>query len=254
MSSANKYCKELASQFGLTPIYLPGTDINPGDVIRFSEHNLLGFPKPIGTFTKTTSLANYNCFIEIERNDNPRSYYFSSKKGISISFNAEVKGDSSKIGHLKIDFSMVGATYVAALGCVEERIKDISKLETQLSLKKEQLDWSQHFIVLSVIRAGKALAVQSNDKKTCIEITGDVSALAKTDPDCSPQISLKTSSFSGSAMYMDWTENAPIFFRLLRYRKKLLRDWGIQHGKFGSPYPIGDFSLLEVDSSEIIDD
>lgn len=237
MSLAINYCKELARELRQNAVYLPGVDVDPGDIITFQEGNIFG-PKPIGPFKKVANLSDLGIKLETEQDQNPYSYVYASKGSVSVSFNAGANAGTAANGKLSVNFSKEGSTYLSAVECKQERFKDISNLEELLSPHKSEVDWKQCFIVIAVTVASKALIMQSNTTSASLEIEGEVKGLQPIpggsilkNQDVNASMQLKINSYKEASFIKDWSSNIPVFFQLVRYKKKFLGGWDVKSAR-----------------------
>ncbi len=237
MSLAIDYCKELASELRQMAVYLPGVEVSPGDIINFKEGNIFG-AKPIGPFQKVANLTDLNINLETEEDQNPYSYVYASKGSVSVSFNAGSSVSSGSDGKLMVNFSKEGATYLSAVDCIQRRFKDISDLGEQLAHHKMEIDWKKCFIVIAVTIAQRALIMQSNSNSASLELEGQVRGLQPlpggtilNNAAINANINLKINSYKEASFIKDWSNEVPVFFQLVRYKKVLLRGYDIKSAR-----------------------
>jgi hypothetical protein len=232
MSLAIDYCKEIAGELKKTAVYIPGTSVKPGDIIKFSESNIFGTPRPLGQFAIHGNLSDLGIELEtVAEDDNSKdSYVYASKGSVNVSFDANAEAGTVGEGKLTIGFSKEGSTYLSAVDCKETRFKTIIGLESKLADHQNALDWPSFFIVISVTEAAKALIMQSNTSSASLEISGSVKNLipAGASPvNIDASTDLKITKYTEASFIKDWSDNVPVFFILVRYRKKFLGAWDL---------------------------
>ncbi|MGQ7856637.1 hypothetical protein ACUN24_20560 [Pedobacter sp. WC2501] len=225
MSLAIDYCKEIATQLRQNAVYMPGSSVKPGDIIKFDYRNIFGVPKPFGEFSIYGNLSDLGVVLETEHEpvDSLDSYVYASKGAVSVSFEADLTQGSVGKGNLTIGFSKVGSTYLSAIDCREQRFKSIIGLEAKLVPHQGTLEWSDYFVVVSVTTAARALIMQSNSKTASLEVGGKVNGLVPAGQvvrDIDASLDLKISRYKEASFIKDWSSNVPVFFALVRFRKK----------------------------------
>ena len=245
------YSKEIIKELDMIPVYYPGTMVKPGDVISFKHFNIFGKPQPVGQFTKEASLTDY-FEIGLETDPNLDPVRFSSRKGVSMEFNAKADVGELGKGELKIAFSREGSSFVAATGMKQVRIRNLDKLKGQLMKHKSKFsgDWSKAFIVTSVRTAQKAMMMQSNSNNGSLTIAGEVKQLqtgAAGNLDIGASVTV--SSYKDAAFIKEWSDNVEIFFGLSRFRKKFLGGWTVGHAM--APTNSSDWELSSVYPNEV---
>lgn len=252
MSLALSYCKELAQELRQIAVYLPGVDVSIGDIISFKEGNIFG-PKPIGPFQKIANLSDLNINLDTEEDLNSYSYVYASKGGVNISFNAAANAGTNAEGKLSVNFSKAGVTYLSAADCKQKRFKDISGLDELLTPHKTEVNWKQYFIVTAVTVAQRALIMQSNSGSASLEIEGQVKGLQPipggailNNGNVNANINLKINSYKEASFIKDWSNYVPVFFQLVRYKKKLLSGYDITTARRENITTNEDTFIVEV--------
>lgn len=259
MSLGKDYCKEIAKELRQIPVYIPGTAVSAGDIIAFDDTTIFGKPKPLGTFKKIGSLSDFQIDIDTETEENNEldSYVFASKGSVNVGFQADVNAAEVGKGTLSINFNKEGATYLSAVDCKETRLKSIVNLEDSLKKHQHKIEWKNYFIVVSVTVASKAIIMQSNTSSASLEIKGNIQNLQPSsviDRDLSADIELKISSYKEASFIKDWSSNVPVFFKLVRYKKRFLGEWDVITRKSRQVVFMGDSITQELDvSSDIAD-
>ncbi|WP_422348809.1 hypothetical protein [Flagellimonas sp.] len=231
---AKTYSKEIIKELDMIPVYLPGTKIEPGDIITFSHTNALGRPQPIGSFRKETNLIHtLGLDLPVATDDGLGAVRFSSRNGVSMEFKAAANAGNVGKGELNVSFTKEGSTYLAATGLSESRIEDMDKLRTNLNKIRNKYtgDWNKSFIVVSVRTAKKALVMQSNSSQGSLTISGETQTLqAGAAGDIKANLKFAVSSFKDAAFIKDWNDDVELFVGLARYRKRFLGSWKLGHG------------------------
>lgn len=224
MSLAIDYCREIARELRQTAVYIPGSAVKPGDILRFDHANLLGVPKPLGEFVIYGNLSDLDVHLEtVSEEETLDSYIYASKGSVNVSFETGVEAGDIGEGKLSIGFTKSGATYFSALDCAETRFKSIIGLEEKLAPHQNSLNWKDFFLVISVTTAKKALIMQSNTSTATLEIAGDIKNFAPSGlirKDLDVNMALNISKYKEASFIKDWSDNVPVFFNLVRFKKK----------------------------------
>ncbi len=233
MSLAIDYCKEIATELKVIPVYLPGTPINLGDIIEFKETNIFGTPQPLGPFTIIGNLTDLPLTLDTltEPNPSPDSYLYASKNAVSVAFTANAQAGDAASGKLTVGFSKEGATYLSALDCTVSRFKSILNLESQLAPFKDKYDWNSFFIVTAITTAAKALVMQSSKAGASLAIDGQVKALQPSPgpvKNLDANIAVTVNAYNEASFFKDWSADVAVFFTLARYHKKFLGSYGVE--------------------------
>jgi hypothetical protein len=218
MALFKKYCREIIKELDKIPVYLPGTPVSPGDILRFGDFESRG--NPIGSFFHYTTLSKYGIGFDILEDKDADSYLFSSKNSVGVKFTADVNAPSNIGGKLEATFSRTGATYFAAIECKLSSIKDISGVESQINEIKTDAKLDGCYLVTSVTMAKKALIMQSNSKSASLTLDGNVQGLqpsSGTKIDAS--INVNISSYKDSSFIKPWSDNVTVFFSLAQLSK-----------------------------------
>jgi hypothetical protein len=220
MSLAKIYCKEIIKELDKIPVYLPGTPVNPGDIITF------GRTRPIGSFSQVSSLLSLGIQLQERTDADPDPYLYSSKGAVGVSFTSDASTGNTGDGKLEITFNREASTYFAAIDCGVTSFVDISTLPQQLEPHRNRIDWKSCFIVTAVTIAKKALIMQANSQNASLTIEGNVKGLQTgADLKINASISVKIDKYKDSSFIKDWSENVTVFFSLATYRKKPSGDW-----------------------------
>lgn len=225
MALYKDYCKEIIRQLDKIPVYLPGVFVQVGDIIQFSHRGLFG-QRPIGSFTKKTSLSNLDIKFKAESDPDPDPYKLASSKSVSMLFTAEGNAVNGNSGKLEISFTKEGATYLVATECVQTAISDLQSVEKQLHEHEDELNWNDHFIVIGVTVAQNALIMQSSSSSASLTIAGEVKPFdtgSTGQPGGSASVEIK--SYKDAAFIKDWSGNVTVFFDLVRFKDMKLKGY-----------------------------
>jgi hypothetical protein len=225
MSLAIDYCREIANELKQTAIYIPGVSVKPGAIIQFDHSNLFGVPKPLGSFKVYGNLSDLGVNLETETEEQTAkdSYVYASKGSVSVNFDADVQAGSIGSGKLQVNFTKEGSTYFSAVDCVEARFKSIIGLEGKLAPHQNALNWKDFFIVIGVTTASRALIMQSSTSSAILEISGQVENLIPSGTaakEIDAGLDLKIQKVKEASFTNNWSENVPVFFTLVRYKRK----------------------------------
>ena len=259
MSLQIQYSKEIAEQLGKVAVYLPGQEIEVGDIIKFPYGRIGLFNKkvPFGSFTKITSLKNLGVkYVLPELSTTPDNYKFTSKE--SVVFDSSVSSDSSfnvdtlpnVKGAVKIQFTSEGAIFFLAIGCNQKKLDDIVALEKEINSKGKNLVWEDTYLVTSVTIAQRAFIAQSQSKSSEIILEGDVSLIDTEISKINLQASLGVTRIKGDAFIKDWSDNVTVFMELVKFEKEVFEK---RRGTVNEKeLQTGTIVLKKVDINEII--
>ncbi|PHN00710.1 hypothetical protein CRP01_40875 [Flavilitoribacter nigricans DSM 23189 = NBRC 102662] len=216
------YCKEIIRQMDRIPVYIPGRKIELGDVIIFPNNK----NRPIGDYQRETNLKNFGIEFADIKDESPDPYDFSSKRGVSFTFNPEVNAGNPGKGELDITFSKEGASFLKAIKCTEHSINDVTQLKEDLRPYQGRLDWGNYFIVYSITVAERALIMQSASSSGGLKLKGDVKGFqVGSTENLSAGINFEITFTKDAAFLKDWSPDVAVFMRLVRYhpnRNKLV--------------------------------
>lgn len=217
MSLAQKYCKEILRETEQIPVYPPGTQLNPGDILKFTNSR-----RPLGSFQIMGNLTQLGVpFQELpEPEANAKTFTFTSKKGVGFSFEAEANVPGAQGGELKVSFDQEGASFVKGRSLKTYRIDNLFALEQAMKEVRGARDWGNYYIVTAVIRADKALAMQSAKVGASLTLAGDVKGLEAANVEIGAQAEIGVTSSKDAAFLIDWTPDVPLFVKLMKYRPR----------------------------------
>ncbi|WP_062053959.1 hypothetical protein [Aquimarina longa] len=225
-----QYSKEVARELGKIAVYLPGEEIEVGDILTF-PYGKKGFLKktaPLGSFQKITSLKNLGISeVKVQQSKTPDSYRFTSKQAVDLQFGVRVDADLGNDtlpkanGELRIKLSAEGAICFFALHCFKTSLDDIMALENEINTKGKKMVWEDTYLVTSVTIAKKALIIQSNSSSSELTLGGDVqglqsSSIMKVKTDAKIHIKKQT----GDMLIKDWSDEVTVFMDLMKFEKE----------------------------------
>ncbi|MBW1295412.1 hypothetical protein [Aquimarina litoralis] len=139
MSLQIQYSKKIAKELGKVAVYLPGEEINVGDIVQFPHGIGLFRTAPFGSFQKITDLQNLGANYEVKEDlGTSDSYQFTSYNSVDFEFDLGGKVDlgteelPSGNGKLKLSFSQKGAILFYAVECNKQYINNILNLENEI--------------------------------------------------------------------------------------------------------------------------
>lgn len=258
MSLAKDYCKELLRELDQLPVYLPGRDVNVGDVITYGNINI--FTRPLGEFQVVTTLSDLNVKVLKRKDTHSDSYRYASRSGTSVSFQADANANELGKGTLNIGFSKAGSLYVAAMDCKREEMTNLHTLDEQLIPLRNEVDWNNCYIVTSVTRAKRALIMQSSSISGELIVSGqtrDLNPSANSEIQANVEFSVK--SYRDASFIKDWSNEAPLFMTLVRYKRNVLGEWNTRTHSFRTPQDKlaasnGTFTIVSVNKEEILEE
>ncbi|MDX1409960.1 MAG: hypothetical protein R3330_17545 [Saprospiraceae bacterium] len=260
MSLAKQYCREILRELDHLPVFLPGRNVQVGDVIKFGRINL--FSRPLGEFDLITTLDQLKVDVQTRKDPEPDPFLYASKSGVSISFKLGAGNGAGANGSLSVGFTKEGTVYLAALGCVREEMTNVHTLATQLTPHRDQVDWNNCYIVTSVTTAARAVMMQSNSNRGQLMISGDAQGLNPMGGGpINANAKFSVSSYKDASFIKDLSREAPVFLSLVRYKKNWIGDWGVgprafaAHGN-GAAAISADvpYVIVSVDRDEILAD
>jgi hypothetical protein len=222
-----QYSKELAKELGKIPVYLPGEQIEVGDIITFPHGKaFFGRSKPLGTFIKITSLKKLGVQYDNPKySGSPDTYRYASKNSVEFDFlggiQANIPIEQTASGKVKIQFGSEGAIYFLAIDCDKKELNDLASLEKEIISKGKKLIWEDTFLVTSVTVAKKAFVAQSRSKTSELNLIGDFKGNTSGITEIQAETSLKVGNQSGDLFVKDWSDNVPVFMDLIKFEKEV---------------------------------
>ena len=227
-----KYSKEFAKELGMIAVYLPGQQVNVGDIITFPYgKSFIGKPRPLGTFKKITSLKKLDVkYDEPKFSGNPDPIQFSSTNSIDFDFSIGGKADlgnsitPSGDASVSIKFSSEGAIYFLASNCDKKELNDLVALENEINHKDKKLLWKDTYLVTSVTIAKKAFVAQSRSKTSELIIEGDFKGVKSGLTNINANTKLQIKKQSGDVFIKDWSNDVTVFMDLIRFEKEVFSE------------------------------
>ncbi len=225
-----QYSKEVARELGKIAIYLPGEEVEVGDILSFpfGKRGLFQKAAPLGSFQKITSLKNLGIYsMPIQKSKTPDSYRFTSKQAVNFQLNTGVQADFGNEafpqgkGELHISLSAEGAICFFALHCYKTSLEDITALENEINTRGKKMVWEDTFLVTSVTIAKKALIIQSNSEQSEITLGGDVQGLQSGSlGTLKASAKIHISKQKGDLLIKDWSDEVTVFMDLMKFEKE----------------------------------
>lgn len=233
MSLQIQYSKELAKELGKIAVYLPGEQIEVGDIITFPYGRTGMFSKkvPFGSFKKLSSLKSLNVDAgTLEESGSVHGYKFSSKNSVNITTSAVANAAFTNEnlpgtkGEIKLEFTSEGAIYFHAKDCRKFQINNVAALEKEIITKGKNLIWDNTYLVTSVTYAKKALIIQSISKSSEIIFEGDINGMKSTIATLSIDADMKIKSQNGDFFIKDWSDHVSVFMELMKFEKDIFQQ------------------------------
>ena len=227
MSLQLEYSKKIAKAFGKVAVYLPGEDINVGDIVQFPYGIGLFSTAPFGSFQKITDLNNLGINYVIANSISTSSYQFKSENSVDSKFDlgGNIDLGTDKLprsqGRLKLSFSKKGGLFFYALNCEKHYINDLLSIESEVDSNGKEMLWENTFLITSLTIAKKALAIQSISKNSEVTIKGDIknTQANKLKLDANAKISFEQQK--GDMFIKNWSDDVTVFVDVMRFKKKI---------------------------------
>ncbi len=223
MNLAEKYSKEIIKKFDLIPVYLPGTEVKPGDIIDFGSSITKKRKKPIGSFTIYGNLSDYHKVqMKITTSKSQITPNLISSKEVSVK--PAISGEFPGVveGDIKFDFTSKGAFLLYGVDAVENRIDNLFYVRDQLQLLEHKEDWDRYYIVTSITRCKKALVYASQEKGGTLVIDGifkEPQIMGDELMGLNADVSINVKWKNKAAFSNDWDENVIVFMKLATLKK-----------------------------------
>lgn len=259
-----KYSKTFAKTLGKIAVYLPGEQVQVGDIIRFPYGNsVLGTPRPLGTFLKVSTL-NYlgvlypKTIHQLQKN----TYRFSSKNSVDIhaAIGIEVDTGYEVLPNLGVDvhihFLQEGAIYFNAVDCYKTQISDLTGLEKSINTASgSSFIWDDTFLVTSVTVADRAFIAQSHSKTSELRVRGDFKGITTTSIEVHSNAEFNIKGHSGDLLIKDWSDKVPVFMNVVRLEKEVFSGKEHIHKSFEQQNnPNSRIRFKPVDIQTLIND
>jgi hypothetical protein len=229
MSLVKKYCKEVQHALGQFAIYHPGRNVQLGDVITYQGN---GFgSRPIGNFKVITNLEQLSgVIVESRLSPHADNYQFTSRSGVDRSFSTNSYPPNANSGDIKISFNRTGSIFIAALECHLEEVINLQELGQMLLPHTGVLDWDSCYIVAAITRAERAIIMQSNSKQGELVISGSANAATPGGIGGVMNTQIQVKGYKDASFIKDWSDEAPIFFSLIRFKRNFWGNWKMNTG------------------------
>lgn len=208
MGIADKYCKEVSTAFNLVAVYLPGSRIKIGDIIKFDKQKLLTNKK--GVFTKYSSLKAKEIRYKKEIANTMSDLMYSTKGSVKVS----TKIFAENIAKTQVSFTSEGSVYFNALKCRNEAISDFALVKKELHDRLTQNE-NGLFLVTKLITAKRAIIMQSSMGKGSLSFEID----NKTINDIA-DIGVNVSSVKNHSMIIEAEKDVTVLMALYEIKVK----------------------------------
>ncbi|UPZ35303.1 hypothetical protein MUB18_14430 [Sphingobacterium sp. PCS056] len=223
MNLGEHYSKSIIRKFDLIPVYYPGTEVEPGDIISYGTTIFDKAKKPFGSFSiigNITNTTGNGISLEIKVDQNNKSYNFVSENEVTVSAALEAEVPNVIKGDVKFSFGKKGSILLFGVNGKERRIKDLFALEDHLKIVQGERDWNDFYIVTSVITCEKVLAYQSNEDNGSLYVSAFAKNISISGSDignvgAAANFSVKWKS--KQSFSIDWTENVTLFMKLAHF-------------------------------------
>ncbi len=211
MGAAEQYCREITNAFGLVAVYLPGTSLKIGDIIKYDKENL--FSNKEGVFTKVGTLKamKVECDVEVDKTLADLTYSSKGKTEIVTSISAD------KIAKTEVKFKADGSVYMNALSCKTSSIENLGEMEARLK-ENWNLKYDNLYIVTKLVTAKKAIIMQSSGKDG-----GLVFEMLKVPEVPIDKAELKVTHSQNQAFIVDAKDNVTVLMNLYQVKIKKQR-------------------------------
>ncbi len=259
-----QYSKEVARELGKIAVYLPGEEIEVGDILTFpyGKRGLLQKMAPLESFQKITNLRNLGIdYFKIQKSKSPDTYRFTSKQAVQFQFDTKLQADLNTNalpkgkGELQIKLSSQGAICFFALHCSKTSLSDIPALENEINAKGKKMVWEDTFLVTSVTIAKKALIIQSNSSESEVILGGDVQGLQSNSlMNLKANAQIHINKQKGDMFIKDWSDDVTVFMDVMRFEKE---TFGVQNKDLqttAKPLNTDTIRLESVTISQVLKD
>lgn len=211
MGAAEQYCREVTNAFGLVAVYLPGTSLKIGDIIKYDKESL--FSNKEGVFTKISTLnaMHVECDVVVDETVADLTYSSKGKTEIVTSISAE------KIAKTEVKFKADGSVYMNALSCKTSSIENLGEMEAKLK-ENWNLKYDNLYVVTKLVTAQKAIIMQSSGKDG-----GLVFEMLKVPEVPIDKAELKVTRSQNQAFIVDAKDNVTVLMNLYQVKIKKQR-------------------------------
>ena len=229
MSVAKKYSKAIIKKFDMIPVYYPGEEIKPGDILDFGASLFRKAAKPIGTFTNHGNLARtHSVDFEVTESKYPKTINLISSKEVSVKPAIKATFPGVAEGDIQFDFSSEGSFLLFGVDAVESKIDNLISLRDQLKSLQISEDWDRYYIVTSVTVCKKALVYEEKEKGGTLIISANTDALSVVSESLSglnAYVSIDVKWKSKAAFSNDWDDNVTVLMKLAQFKRESIRPY-----------------------------
>lgn len=222
MSIANKYSKAIINKYDLIPVYTPGTDVKPGDIIDFGS-SIFGTNKPIGSFSIHGNLSGYHGIdINVTESETKQTLNLVSSKEVTVSPAVSGQFPGVAEGDIKFDFTSKGSFILFGIDGIETRIENLFSLRDKLRQVADKEDWSKYYIVTSVTVFRKALIYAAEEKGGELVISASTENLGIIGDELTgigADVSIDVKWKSKAAFSNDWDKDIAVLMKLAQFKK-----------------------------------
>ena len=224
---ATLYSKEIAKALGKIAVYLPGEQLQVGDIIRFpyGKTSLFKPVAPLGSFIKISSLSHLGITdLATTTSNSPDSYRFTSKDAVQLEFDTQAQAQLANPalpqahGSLHIKMANEGALCFFALNCYKTQLDNLAGLEHEINSMGKRMVWEDTFLVTSVTIAQKAMIIQSNSAASELVLSGDLQGLQSHQlASLHADAKIKVQRQKGDILVKDWSDEVTVFMDVMRF-------------------------------------
>lgn len=229
MRIAKKYSKAIIKKFDMIPVYYPGEEIKPGDILDFGSSLFKKAANPIGTFTNYGNLAKtHGINFEVTESKYPKTINLISSDEVSVKPAVKAVFPGVVEGDIQFDFTSEGSFLLFGIDAIESKIDNLFSLRNQLKNLQVAENWDRYYIVTSVMVCKKALVYAAQEKGGTLIISSntdtlniDNNSLAGLNGDVSIDIKWK----SKAAFSNDWDDNVTVLMKLAQFKRKSIEPF-----------------------------
>jgi len=229
MSVAKKYSKSIIKKFDMIPVYYPGEEIKPGDILDFGSSLFRKAAKPIGTFTNHGNLARtHSVDFEVTESKYPKTINLISSKEVSVKPAIKAVFPGVAEGDIQFDFTSEGSFLLFGIDAIESKIDNLISFRDQLKSLHISEDWDRYYIVTSVTVCKKALVYAAQEKGGTLIISANTDALSIVNESLSglnADVSIDVKWKSKAAFSNDWDDNVTVLMKLAQFKRESIRPY-----------------------------
>jgi len=230
MSVAKKYSKAIIKKFEMIPVYYPGEDVKPGDILDFGSSLLKKASNPIGTFTNHGNLTTtHGIKFDVVESKYPKTINLISSKEVSVKPAIKAAFPGVAEGDIQFDFASEGSFLLFGVDAVESKIDNLFLLRDQLKNLQTTEDWDRFYIVTSVTVCKKALVYAAQEKGGMLIISANTNEINVLNNESlsgiNADVSIDVKWKNKAAFSNDWDENVAILMKLAQFKKESIRPY-----------------------------